>query len=225
MVHNYCPHAFHSPNTQHPQAHQDGGLLTILNPEQGKRGLEIEVDGQWLPVTPRPGTLICNLGLAMHKYVVVRNAAFCKWSTHAIIRHAPSTRLTNGKLNAIRHRVINGEEERQSIACFLHADHDAVLQPLPALVDAGTLPISAPELGAEHYVNFFRGVIPADKQTYGHLLAWQAIIRQVRLVVPGDAKSTECIHTFSCFSSGSHAGSSTHVVASGHACITWTPLL
>ncbi len=164
-------------------AHQDGGLVTILNPEENKQGLEIEVDGQWLPVTPRPGTLVVNLGVAMHKYgggcdcllFCIMCVCFVRTNNNPLSHQ----RLTNGLFNAIRHRVVNIGEERQSFASFLHCDFDAVLQPLPALVEAGTQPISAPELGAEHYVGFFRAAIPADKQTYGHLLAWQATLQQV----------------------------------------------
>ena len=49
------------------QAHRDVSLTTILCPER-MQGLEIQVDGQWVPVPARPKTLICNLGVAMQKY-------------------------------------------------------------------------------------------------------------------------------------------------------------
>lgn len=54
------------------QAHKDASLLTILCPERTE-GLEIQVDGQWVPVPARPNTFICNIGCAMQKYDEIRN--------------------------------------------------------------------------------------------------------------------------------------------------------
>ncbi len=41
--------------------HTDWGALTVLAVDDQK-GLEVELDGRWLSVPPRPGTFIVNVG-------------------------------------------------------------------------------------------------------------------------------------------------------------------
>lgn len=43
-------------------AHRDGGVLTLLFVEPGKRGLQVERDGQWVDAPTIPGTFIVNIG-------------------------------------------------------------------------------------------------------------------------------------------------------------------
>ena len=69
-------------------AHQDSGFLTLLQTFHYP-GLEIEIGGKWHRVSPpeEPNTLVVNLGEQM-------------------------TQMSNGKLKATIHRVIDIGEDR-----------------------------------------------------------------------------------------------------------------
>jgi hypothetical protein len=47
--------------------HTDWGALTVLAVDD-QAGLEVELDGRWLPVPPRPGTFIVNVGDLLQRY-------------------------------------------------------------------------------------------------------------------------------------------------------------
>ena len=50
-------------------AHSDYGSLTILLPQQGSKGLQIErPDGSWLDVPPIPGAFVINIGDLMARW-------------------------------------------------------------------------------------------------------------------------------------------------------------
>ena len=75
---------------------------------------ECEEDGRWIPVSPRPGELVINIGDMLQ-------------------------RLTNGKLRSTPHRVINPSPDRASNArysmpFFLHFRSDFLIEPLPGTV-------------------------------------------------------------------------------------------
>lgn len=98
------------PSADHDQgagAHKDYGFLSmVLQDTTG--GLEAQIDGDWHAVTPRPGTLVVNLGETLEL-------------------------ATSGYLTAARHRVISPppDTERTSIAFFLNPRLDAQIQPVP----------------------------------------------------------------------------------------------
>lgn len=102
------------PGQQRAGAHTDFGAITLLAVNDAPGGLEIQrSNGQWLPVRPRPGQLIVNLGDMM-------------------------ARWTNDKWVSTVHRVVTppagsgGSAPRQSIAYFLHPSYDAEISCIPS---------------------------------------------------------------------------------------------
>ncbi|GFZ17550.1 hypothetical protein Acr_26g0008200 [Actinidia rufa] len=62
-------------------AHEDGNCITfVFQDEVG--GLEVPHDGQWIPVAPKPGVLIVNIGDVIQ---VLSNDRF-KSATHRVVR-------------------------------------------------------------------------------------------------------------------------------------------
>ncbi|MEE9428397.1 MAG: 2OG-Fe(II) oxygenase family protein, partial [Paracoccaceae bacterium] len=54
---------------QRAGAHTDYGSLTILLPEPGSEGLEVQMaDGSWQPVPPIPGAFVINIGDLMQRW-------------------------------------------------------------------------------------------------------------------------------------------------------------
>jgi isopenicillin N synthase-like dioxygenase len=84
-------------------AHKDSGLLTLLlQDDQG--GLQVEVDGAWIDVPPRPDTLVVNIGELLEL-------------------------ASDGYLRATLHRVVTppAGRERVSVAFFLGAPLDSTV--------------------------------------------------------------------------------------------------
>jgi isopenicillin N synthase-like dioxygenase len=48
--------------TQGVGAHKDLGVLTLLYVEDGKGGLQVEKDGEWIDAPPVPGAFVVNIG-------------------------------------------------------------------------------------------------------------------------------------------------------------------
>ena len=88
-------------------AHTDYGFLTVLA-QDDVGGLQIEGPrGRWLPLAPRPGAFVVNLGDLL-------------------------THWTGGLYRARRHRVLNGgTRERYSIPFFLDPNVDADISVVP----------------------------------------------------------------------------------------------
>ena len=87
--------------------HADINLITAL-PRATAPGLEVEVEGRWLPACPPPGRVILNSGLMLE-------------------------RLSNGLIPAGWHRVVapaGSQGERYSVVQFCHARPWTVLSPL-----------------------------------------------------------------------------------------------
>ena len=83
-------------------AHEDINTITLLLGAE-EAGLELLTkDGRWIPVSPKPGELVVNIGDMLQ-------------------------RLTNGVLRSTTHRVVNPPPERAQPRALL----DAVLPPLP----------------------------------------------------------------------------------------------
>ena len=95
-------------------------------------GLELLTkDGRWIPVSPKPGELMINIGDMLQ-------------------------RLTNGRLRSTSHRVVNPEpgrasHARYSMPFFLHFRSDYLIAPLPGTVPAGEQP-KWPPVTADEYL-------------------------------------------------------------------------
>ena len=110
--------------------HTDYGIVTILWADR-VAGLQVlGTEGQWHDVVPEPGALLVNLGDVM-------------------------ARLTNDQWLSTLHRVKppveNGVIRRRRAAAFFHdGNEDAVVHPLPGMVDASHPPLYKPLTIGEH---------------------------------------------------------------------------
>jgi isopenicillin N synthase-like dioxygenase len=105
-------------------AHEDINTITLLLGAE-EAGLQLLTkDGRWIPVSPKPGELVVNIGDMLQ-------------------------RLTNGMLRSTTHRVVNPPPERRgfsrySMPFFLHFRSDFLIEPLPGTVPSGEQPKWAP---------------------------------------------------------------------------------
>ena len=112
-------------------AHEDINTITLLLGAE-EAGLELLTkDGRWIPVSPRPGELVINIGDMLQ-------------------------RLTNGRLRSTSHRVVNPQPDRASHArysmpFFLHFRPDFMIEALPGTVPAGEQP-KWPPISAHDYL-------------------------------------------------------------------------
>jgi isopenicillin N synthase-like dioxygenase len=101
-------------------AHEDINTITLLLGAD-EAGLELKTrDGRWIPVSPKPGELVINIGDMLQ-------------------------RLTNGHVRSTSHRVFNPNPERASHArysmpFFLHFRSDFLIEALPGTVPTGEEP-------------------------------------------------------------------------------------
>ncbi len=128
---HYPPHS--EPTGEHIRAgaHEDINTITLLLGAD-EAGLELLTkDGRWIPVSPKPGELVINIGDMLQ-------------------------RLTNGRLRSTSHRVVNPEPDRASHArysmpFFLHFRSDFLIEALPGTVPAGEEP-KWPPITADGYL-------------------------------------------------------------------------
>ena len=112
-------------------AHEDINTITLLLGAE-EAGLELLTkDGRWIPVSPKPGELVVNIGDMLQ-------------------------RLTNGVLRSTSHRVVNPPPERRarsrySMPFFLHFRSDFLIEALPSTVPAGEQP-KWPPITANDYL-------------------------------------------------------------------------
>ena len=96
-------------------AHEDINVITLLLGAE-EPGLEVlSKKGEWLPINPPPGSLVCNVGDMLQ-------------------------RLTNKHLRSTTHRVVNPPRERASKAryslpFFLHFNPDFLIKTMPQYID------------------------------------------------------------------------------------------
>ncbi|MDQ3246554.1 MAG: isopenicillin N synthase family oxygenase [Pseudomonadota bacterium] len=101
-------------------AHEDINTVTLLLGAE-EAGLELLTrDGRWIPVAPKAGELVINIGDMLQ-------------------------RLTNGRLRSTSHRVVNPAPDRVSNArysmpFFLHFRSDFLIEALPGTVPEGEQP-------------------------------------------------------------------------------------
>lgn len=119
--------------------HTDFGGFTLLRQDSAPGGLQVLVEGEWIDVTPVPGTLVVNAGDLIQRW-------------------------TNDVWKSNIHRVINPPRDktsgtrRLSIVLFTGPNDDAVIAALPGTGPARYAPIVA---GAH--------VAARVAQTYGNL--------------------------------------------------------
>jgi isopenicillin N synthase-like dioxygenase len=121
------------PTGQHIRAgaHEDINTITLLLGAE-EAGLELLTrDGRWIPVSPKPGELVINIGDMLQ-------------------------RLTNGRLRSTSHRVVNptpdrASKARYSMPFFLHFRSDFLIEPLPGTVPPGEQP-KWPPITADEYL-------------------------------------------------------------------------
>jgi isopenicillin N synthase-like dioxygenase len=112
-------------------AHEDINTITLLLGAE-EAGLELKTkDGRWIPVSPKEGELVINIGDMLQ-------------------------RLTNGRLRSTSHRVVNPAPDRASHArysmpFFLHFRPDFVIEALPGTVPAGEEP-KWPPISSHEYL-------------------------------------------------------------------------
>jgi isopenicillin N synthase-like dioxygenase len=131
MLH-YPPQS--EPTGQHIRAgaHEDINTITLLLGAE-EAGLELKTrDGRWIPVSPRPGELVVNIGDMLQ-------------------------RLTNGRLRSTPHRVVNPDPDRAShsrysMPFFLHFRPDFLIEALPGTVGEGEAP-KWPPITAHEYLS------------------------------------------------------------------------
>jgi isopenicillin N synthase-like dioxygenase len=110
---HYPPAPFDGPNVR-AAAHEDINTITLLLGAE-EAGLELlDRSGEWLPVNPPPGSVVCNIGDMLQ-------------------------RLTNDVLPSTTHRVVNPPPERRGVArystpFFLHFAPDYLIETLPGCV-------------------------------------------------------------------------------------------
>ena len=117
-------------------AHTDYGNLTLLFTDDAG-GLEVQRrDGAWIAAPPIPGAFICNIGDCLMRW------------TNDVYRSTP-------------HRVTNPQgRDRFSIAFFLDANPDALVEAIPSCVSPGEAPLYAPITAGAYLASRFA-------QTYG----------------------------------------------------------
>jgi isopenicillin N synthase-like dioxygenase len=112
-------------------AHEDINTITLLLGAD-EAGLELLTkDGRWIPVAPKPGELVVNIGDMLQ-------------------------RLTNGLLRSTSHRVVNPPPDRRnrsrySMPFFLHFRSDFCIEALPGTVPPGEQPKWSP-ITADEYL-------------------------------------------------------------------------
>ena len=112
---HYPPVGADSPHVR-AGAHEDINVITLLLGAE-EAGLEVlDRDGQWLPISPPAGSVVCNIGDMLQ-------------------------RLTNHRLPSTTHRVVNPAPERRGFArystpYFLHFEPEYLIETLPDCVDA-----------------------------------------------------------------------------------------
>jgi isopenicillin N synthase-like dioxygenase len=135
---HYPPQTEPTGNNIRAGAHEDINTITLLLGAE-EAGLELQTkEGRWLPVSPKPGELVINIGDMLQ-------------------------RLTNGKLRSTSHRVVNPAPDRASNArysmpFFLHFRPDFVIEALEGTVPPGEEPKWPPISSHEYLLERLREI-------------------------------------------------------------------
>ncbi|EFJ13252.1 2-oxoacid-dependent dioxygenase [Selaginella moellendorffii] len=123
----HCQPAVHEDDVPHA----DPGTITVLQQELGVEGLEINYNGQWIPVKPVEGALVINVADMLQI-------------------------LSNNKYKSAEHRVlVNTMRPRVSIASFYGPTDDKHIAPLEELLGDNP-PVFKACLFREYMDNFYK---------------------------------------------------------------------
>ena len=129
FIHYPVCDGFDEPGVMRAAQHEDINLMTLLPPAD-ESGLEILTrEGEWLPVRAIPGQIIADTGDMFQ-------------------------RITNDKIPATTHRVVNPQGEptpRYSMPFFIHPHGDVTLEVLGSCLDEGEKP-KYPPIGADEFL-------------------------------------------------------------------------
>lgn len=112
---------YRPPKSQRPEdleigagEHRDTGAFTILM-QDTVGGLEVgHLEHEWVSAPPIRGAFVINIGDMMMRW-------------------------TNGRFRSTPHRVVNrADRARYSMPYFANPDYDAIIAPIPSLVEPGT---------------------------------------------------------------------------------------
>ncbi|MGN6101496.1 MAG: isopenicillin N synthase family dioxygenase [Devosia sp.] len=122
-------------------AHSDYGSLTILLPQAGSKGLQIQrADGSWVDVPPVPDAFIINIGDLMQRW-------------------------TNDRWVSTVHRVVNpanpeeARQRRQSFAFFHQPNWFAEIACLDVCLAVGDKPKYEPVLSGPYLMGKFKSTV------------------------------------------------------------------
>jgi isopenicillin N synthase-like dioxygenase len=129
VIHYPVCDGFDEPGVMRAAEHEDINLITLL-PEATESGLELLTrEGDWMPIYSIKGQMIVDSGDML-------------------------ARITNNKLPATTHRVVNPQGEpssRYSMPFFVHPHPDYVLEVLDTCLEEGEEPL-APPITAEGFL-------------------------------------------------------------------------
>jgi isopenicillin N synthase-like dioxygenase len=126
-------------------AHSDYGGFTILRQDDAPGGLQVELDGQWLDVTPHPGAFTINIG-----------DLIARW--------------TNDRWRSTLHRVVNPPREqaiarRLSLVFFSGPNDDARIECLPTCQSAANPAKYGPVVARQYVLSKLDRSMPAELET------------------------------------------------------------
>lgn len=98
--------------------HTDYGSLTLLYQKDTVGGLEVNLDGQWVPVAPIPGSFVVNIGDLM-----------ARWTNDRWI----------STLHRVQNPTLTGPASRRlSLPFFCQPNYDAIIETVPTCITAGS---------------------------------------------------------------------------------------
>lgn len=125
-------------------AHTDYGSLTILAPNDAPGGLQImTVQGRWIDVPFVPDGFVINIGDMMQRWTNER------WLSNM-------HRVVNPETNAVR-------RPRQSVAFFLHPNHDAFVECIPTCSRLNEEPKHSPITAGDYMLEKENAISAATK--------------------------------------------------------------